>query len=111
MNFSTENINNVVVLKILESTLECNKSADFKSHILILAQPNIKALILDLSNIAIIDSSGLGGLLLAYRQLNPHNIPVILVGVQDFILNLLEITKISNLYKYYKTAEEAIASL
>ncbi|MCL2039803.1 MAG: STAS domain-containing protein [Bacteroidetes bacterium] len=108
MNFITENINNVVVFKILETTLEGKQSADFKSHILIVAQPNIKALVLDLTNIAIIDSSCLGALLLAYRQLNAYNIPVILVGVQEFVLNILELTRIRDLYQYYKTTEEAI---
>jgi len=52
---------------------------------LILAQPDIDALIIDLSKADAIDSSGLGALLLANRQLKDHEIPVILVGVREFV--------------------------
>ncbi len=111
MNFTIENTNNIVVFKVLDVTLEGKDAAELKSQVLIIAQPDIKALILDLTNIVIMDSSGLGALLLAYRQLKDYNIPIILVGVQDFVLNLLEITKIYGLYQYYKTSQAAIDSL
>jgi len=108
MNFKTENIDHFVIFTILDNTLEGKSASDLKSQILIIAQPNIKALILDMSNIMVIDSTGLGALLLAYRQLKDYNIPVILIGVQDFVDNLLEITRIKDIFEYYRTVEEAI---
>ena len=111
MNFKTENIDNVVIFTILDSTLEGKSAVELKSHILIAAQPDIKALIIDAANIAVIDSSGLGALLLAYRQLKDYNIPVILVGVQDFVSNLLELTRIKEIFQYYSSLRDAIDSM
>jgi anti-anti-sigma factor len=111
MNFRTENIDNVVVFTILDNALEGLGASELKSQILIVAQPDIKALILDLTNILIIDSSGLGALLLAHRQLKDHNIPVILVGIQDFVSNLLELTRIKEIFKYFPTNNDAIDSI
>ena len=111
MNFRTENIDNVVVFTILDTTLEGTCASELKSQILIIAQPDIKALILDLTNISVMDSSGLGALLLAYRQLKDYDIPVILVGVQDFVNNLLELTRIKDVFQYGPTVQGAIDNL
>ena len=111
MNFKTENIDNFVIFTILENTLEGKSASDLKSQMLIVAQPDINALIIDLSNIVVIDSTGLGALLLAYRQLKDHNIPIVLIGVQDFVNNLLEITRIKDIFQYSRTVEDAFNTL
>ena len=108
MNVKIKNINNVVIATLLESQKNIN-TTDLVTHIL--ESPNVKALVIDFSKIEIIGSSMLGSLLLLHRQLKEHNIPIIKVGVSDFISNLLEITKIKELFIYYNTIEEAIESI
>ena len=111
MNFKTENINNNVIFTVLDSSINGKSSADLKSRILFVAQSDINALILDLSNVIVTDSSGLGALLLAHRQLKDYDIPVYLVGVQSFVKNLLNVTRIEDIFLYADTVEEAIKSL
>jgi anti-anti-sigma factor len=83
-------------------------SAKFKAEILILCQPDITALVIDLSNVKAIDSSGLGALLLAHRQLKDHNIPIALIGVNENVQTLLDISQLIHLFEYYDTVDEAI---
>jgi anti-sigma B factor antagonist len=78
---------------------------------LILAQPDIDALVIDLSMVDAIDSSGLGALLLANRQLKDHEIPIILVGVRDFVRSLMSMTKIDEVFVFMSTVDEAINAL
>jgi anti-sigma B factor antagonist len=111
MNFRTENIDNIVIFTILDNTLEGKAAVELKSQMLIVAQPDIKALIIDMSTITIIDSSGFGALLLAHRQLKNYNIPVILTGVRDFVYNLLDITRIKDIFRYYNTVAEAVSDI
>lgn len=111
MNFRTENIDDFVIFTILDNTLEGKSAAELKSRILIIAQPDIKALLIDMSKILVIDSSGLGALLLAHRQLKDYNIPVVLIGVTDFVNNLLDITRIKEIFQYQRTIEDAINSM
>ena len=111
MNFRTENIDNVIIFTILDNTLEGLSAAELKSQLLIVAQPNIRALVLDLTNISLIDSDGLRALLLAYRQLKDHNVPVILVGIQDSVDNLLEMTHIKEIFGCYTNLSDAMESL
>lgn len=109
MNFRTENQNNNVIFTVLEKSVENKIAAELKANILIVAQPDISSLILDMSHIAVIDSSGLGALLLAHRQLKDHKIPIVLVGLNHFIKNLLNITRIGDIFLYAKSVEEAVS--
>lgn len=111
MNYTIEHKDNVVIFKLENQTVESSISTEFKAKMLILAQPDIDALIIDMSMVDAIDSSGLGALLLANRQLKDHEIPVILVGVRDFVRSLMSMTKIDEVFNFFPTVEEAINAL
>lgn len=108
MNFSFDITDNIVVFKLNNQNLDMEISAQLKAKILILCQPDIEALIFDLSKIEYVDSSGLGALLLAYRQLKEYNIPIVLVGVKEIVKKLLVLSHIDDLFEYFDTEEEAI---
>lgn len=111
MNYTVENKDNIVIFKLENTTIESTISTELKAKMLILAQPDIDALIIDLSSADAIDSSGLGALLLANRQLKEHEIPVILVGVRDFVRSLMSMTKIDEVFEFFPTVQEALDAL
>lgn len=108
MNFTLENQNNIVIFRLKNSNVDGQVAAQLKAKLLIVAQPDIEALIIDLSPVEAIDSSGLGALLLAHRQLKDYSIPVILTGVKDFVRSLMNITRIDELFEFYETVDEAL---
>lgn len=107
MRFTVERREDIVVFTLLNNKLDSEISANMKAEILIVAQPDIEALILDLSKVEYLDSAGLGVLLLANRQLDAHNIPLILVGVKPHIEDLLKISQIHDLFDLVDTVEDA----
>jgi anti-sigma B factor antagonist len=111
MKFSIEQDDNVIVFTLKENRLDSIIAPDVKAELLIIAQPTIDALILDLTRIDYADSTGLSCLLLAHRQLREHNVPVILVGVRDAVRNLLRISQMEWLFEFYETIELAFADL
>ena len=108
MNFTLENQGNISIFHLKNTNIDGQVAAQLKAKVLIVAQPDIEALIIDLSPVEAMDSSGLGALLLAHRQLVEHGIPVILTGVQDFVKSLMSITRIDELFEFYPTVEEAL---
>ena len=108
MNFSFERKENVIIFTIKNQNLDSEISAQLKAKILIICQPDVEALIFDLSNIEYVDSAGLGSLLLAYRQLKEFGSAVILVGVQDLVMKMLSISQLTDLFEYYDSIEEAL---
>jgi anti-sigma B factor antagonist len=109
MNFTVEKRNNVVIFTLKNVNLDSKISSKLKAEVLILAQPDISALILDLSNVEYVDSNGLGALLLAHRQLKYHDIPVALVGVQDMVMKIITISQIKEIFDYYDTVDDGVA--
>ena len=110
MNYTVEHKNNIVIFELKNTNVESSISADLKAKMLIMAQPDIDALIINLSAVDAIDSSGLGALLLANRQLQEHSIPVILIGVREFVRSLMSMTRIDEVFEFYDTVEEALAT-
>lgn len=107
MKFSIENDDNIIVFSIKEKTIGAELAPDLKAKILIEAQPNIKGMIFELANVESMDSSGLGSLLLANRQLRDYSIPVYIVSANGFVKNLMAMTKIDQLFEFFDSAADA----
>jgi anti-sigma B factor antagonist len=108
MKYTIEHNDKIVIFTLKHITLNSEVSAKMKAELLIICQPNIEALILDLTQVEAIDSSGLGALLLAHRQLNEYEIPIFLVGVQPMVMSLINISQIEHLFEYADDVEEAL---
>ena len=111
MRFSVEQDDELVTFTIKEPVLDSTNAPDVKSELLILCQPNVKALIIDLSLVHFCDSQGLSSLLLAHRQMNDNEGFVILVGVQQQVRNLFAISQIEYLFEFQPSVAEAVAWL
>ncbi len=108
MNYTIEHKDNIVIFELKNKSVESNIASELKARMLITAQPDIDALIINMSKVETMDSSGLGALLLANRQLSEHDIPLVLVGVSDFIRSLMSMTKIDDVFEFFDTIEEAL---
>jgi len=101
MNYILEKRDNLVIFTINNLRMEGEVSSQFKAEFLIFCQPDLQAFIVDLHNVEFIDSAGLGALLLAYRQLKDNNIPVVLVGTNDYIKSMMSISQIDGLFDFF----------
>jgi len=108
MKFSIENQDNVVIFQLKNLNLDSEISAQLKAKLLILIQPDIEALIIDLTNVEYVDSSGLGALLLAQRQMKEFDMTIILVGVTENVQSMFRISQIHDVFLYADTIQEAI---
>lgn len=111
MRFSVEQQDTVAIFTLKESSLDAVLSPDVKAELLIICQPTLEALIIDLSMVQLCDSAGLSALLLAQRLMKEHEAPVFLVGASDRIKSLLRISQLEWLFEYYATVEDAIGDL
>lgn len=72
------------------------------------AKPNI---ILNLSKVSMMDSSGLGVLVSSYTSVQKKGGKLILAGLGKGLQNLIAITKLTRVFDIYESEEEAIQSL
>ncbi|MFM8840053.1 MAG: STAS domain-containing protein [bacterium] len=111
MRFSIEHQDAITIFTLKEHILDASNAPEIKAEFLILCQPTVEALIIDLTKVDHSDSAGLGALLLAHRQMNEHEAPVILVGASERIMSLLRISQLDWLFEHAPTVEDAIAML
>jgi anti-sigma B factor antagonist len=70
-----------------------------------------QVLFLDLTDVPYVDSVGLGSLVNAYVTLHKLGRRVVLTGVNQRVLNLLEITKVEQLFLMFPDLHAAIQAL
>lgn len=108
MHFTIDQKDRVTIFKLNEARLDSLNVGQLKAEFLILAQPDVEVLIVDLSQVSYIDSAGLSALLLAERQQTAHGGDVRLVGVHENVKSLLRITQLDRIFPMYATVNEAI---
>src|SRR5579862_3202233 len=74
-------------------------------------EENAESVILDLSEVPYLDSSGLGSLVSAYVSRQKAGRRVALSGVNERVFRLFEITKVESLFLIFPTHDDAVAAL
>jgi anti-sigma B factor antagonist len=74
-------------------------------------EENVATVILDLTDVPYIDSSGLGSLVSAYVTRQKATRRIALSGVNERVLKLFETTKVEPLFLIFPTLEDAITAL
>ena len=81
---------------------------DFQNAI---RREDVPTMILDMSEVPYMDSAGLGTLVGAYVSRHKSGRRTVLTGVNDKILHLLEITKMTHLFAIFPSLGEALDAL
>lgn len=111
MRFSVDQDDELIVFAIKEPILDSSNAPIAKSEFLIICQPDVKALVVDLTMVHFCDSQGLSSLLLGHRLMKENEGFVVLVGVQDQVRNLFKISQIEYLFEFQPTVTDAITWL
>jgi anti-sigma B factor antagonist len=109
MTIQTEEIDGIVVAHLREDALDANNAKEFKAQIAGLISPGTR-LIVDLSSLKFVDSSGLGALLSCLRQLNSSGGVLKLYAMVKPVRALFELVRMHRVFEIFNTREEAIRS-
>ena len=108
MHFTIDQEDATTVFRLKDERLDSQNASQLKAEFLILAQPDVETLILDLTDVGYIDSAGLSALLLAERQMSAHGGDVRLVGLNDSVSGLLKLTQLDRVFPTFNTVDEAL---
>ena len=109
MKLSTETFGNVVIALAPGETLDAGNAKDFKSEVAPLITPGAR-MVVDLSKLKFVDSSGLGAMLSCLRQLNAIGGDLKLCGMSRPIRALFELVRMHRVFEIFNTREEALRS-
>ncbi len=110
MQIETSKQENWVILNIKEARLDAHNSSDLKDSILKHLESGENHLVVDLSEVRFIDSSGLGALLSGYKNANLHQGSMVLAGLQPRVNSMFELTRLNRVFEIYRDVDEALHS-
>ena len=85
-----------------------NEAMDFTSALLELSGNSLQCVIVNLKNVELINSSGLGMLVSGLTTLKRKNIDLVLVSVPEKIDQLLTMTHLNQIFKMYDSTDQAL---
>ncbi len=112
MRIDVTNREGVTVVQPAGERLDIEVASDFRAMLLSLIEQGHRRLVIDLSDVSFIDSSGLGALVSALKMLkrSDNGGDVRLARVQAPVVSLLEIIRLNRVFTSYPDVEKAVES-
>ncbi|WP_298440220.1 STAS domain-containing protein [uncultured Ferrimonas sp.] len=108
MELVTSRVDDRVVVRLQEKRLDAASAPKFKSAIESELTKDEKRIVLDLSEVTFMDSSGLGAVVAVLKQLNGGEIRV--VGLQKAVKELFRLTRMDRIFQCHETVDSAMES-
>ena len=107
MKYKIEKKERYVILNLEEDNLNSIIAPDLKSELVLLSNGGVPNLVLDLSNVKYVDSSGLSAILTAHRLWKSLG-SFVLTGIKhDAVRKLIEISRLDSVLNIIPTLEES----
>ena len=95
------------VIKLASNLLTAETAVDFKKEMKELVEQGVDQIVMDLSNIEFMDSTGLAALVTSVKMVGKKG-EFLLSGVKSSILPLFKITKMDSVFSIYDDVSSAI---
>ena len=101
---------NTLVVKILAARLDAASAPEVKRRIGDWIRSGHRRLVLDVSDVEFIDSSGLHTLVFTLKQLGSYQ-ALAISGPRDAVVNMFKLTRLYQIFNIFSDSEKAIAAL
>ena len=100
----------VVILEVSGKVMGGPDADKFKAEITELAEQGNKKLLIDLSDVPWMNSSGVGILISAYTSMKNAGAQVKFLNINERVKSILMVTKLLTVFESYYSREDALAS-
>ena len=107
MEIPLDKIGDVAVVIVPVEELDAGRTDEFKRDMAPVLEANAKV-VLDLSRLSFIDSSGLGSFLSCLRKLNAKGGDLKLYGMSQRVRMAFELVRMHRIFNIYDTKDEAV---
>jgi len=112
MNFKTikvETENDKTVITVVEKRIYLGITDMFREDMLLILNEDIKELIVNLEHVAVMNSAGLGVLIMAQDTMKKRNGRIILTNLQPLMQDIFARMRLDTLFEIYEKKEDALA--
>lgn len=110
MQLDRRNVDNALIVTPLDERLDARVATDFKEQMAELIASGHTKIILDLSRVEFIDSSGLGAIVSSLKRMGGRG-DLVVCGLQDTILTMFRLTRMDRVFQIFDDEQQAVAAL
>jgi anti-sigma B factor antagonist len=110
MKFSTKELNNVTVVKMEGSMLGGPEASELNSTLHKLLDAKKKNIVVDLGDVSLMNSSGLGMIIGAVTTMRNAGGNLKIAAATEKVVQVFKITKVSNVIELHNTVKSAVES-
>jgi anti-sigma B factor antagonist len=109
MRFEERQIGDVLVTKVLDQRISADVAAPFKQALIEYINRGNRRLVLDLSAVTFIDSSGLGALIGSLKVIGEDG-ELAVCGARETVTNMFKLTRMNKVFRMFEGVDEAVAA-
>jgi anti-sigma B factor antagonist len=110
MQIEDKIINDILVVTPLDKRLDASSAVDFKGKMVDWINRGHRRIVLDLSLVDFVDSSGLGTIVSCLKTLGEGG-DLVISGIKDAVLSLFQLTRMNRVFQIFPTPDAAIKGL
>jgi anti-sigma B factor antagonist len=107
MEIATNKRGKVLVVKPLETRLDASQAIDFKDKMAAYIREGNQQIVLNISDVDFIDSSGLGAIVTSLK-LQQQEGGIAICGARDTIKSMFKLTRMDRVFQIYEHEDEAV---
>ena len=108
MKFSVDKQERYTVFTLQDEKLNSVLAPELKTELIGLNTVGVQNIILDLSNLKFVDSSGLSAILIGDRLCKQNEGNLVLCNANEYVMKLLRISQLDNILTVLPSAQEAM---
>lgn len=110
MQIEDKRIGNILAVKPLDRRIDASSATDFKGKMLDRIQQGNKKILLNLSEVDFIDSSGLGAIVSSLKALGDDG-DLFICGVRENVMSLFRLTRMNRVFQIFASEQEALEKM
>jgi len=101
---------NALIIRPLEARLDAAAAPHFKASVVTMMEAGEETILLDLSEVDFIDSSGLGALVSLLKRMSPVG-KLAVCGLRSSAFNMFRLTRMDKVFPIFPSRAEALTAL
>lgn len=111
MRYDHKDQGEITVVRVHEEKITSQEAPNVKTAFLQLITGSQRILVLNLSEVAYMDSTGLGAFLFGLRQADANDKELVFCGLQPRLQSLIRIAQLDTILEIYETEAEALQEI
>ena len=107
MNMTSEITGDFQIIKVMDNRIDAAAAIQFKDKMRALTEEHAEPVVLDLSEVDFVDSSGLGAIVAAMKFLGSDR-PLHLAGLTPIVAKVFTLTRMERVFNIFKSPLDAL---